>query len=89
MLERKCAMKKPELWRNHNWLHHDNAPVHTSLKTTEFVTSNNMIIVPHSPYSPDLAPRDFALFPKLKIKMKGQRFQCPTSKGNESNTQQH
>jgi hypothetical protein len=41
-----------------------NAPAHTSLKTIEFVTINNMVIVPHSPYSLDLAPCDFALFPK-------------------------
>jgi hypothetical protein len=26
-----------------------------SLKTTEFVTNNNMVIVPHPPYLPDLA----------------------------------
>jgi hypothetical protein len=34
-----------------------------------------MVIVPHPPYSPDLAPCDFALFPKLKMKLKGRRFQ--------------
>jgi transposase len=69
--------KTPELWRNHNWLlHHDNAPAHTSLKTTEFLTnSNNMVIVPHRPYSPDIAPCDFALFPKLKMKLKGRHFE--------------
>jgi hypothetical protein len=33
-----------------------------------------MVIVPHPPYSPDLAPCDFALFPKFKMKMKG-RFE--------------
>jgi transposase len=54
-----------------NWLHHDNAFAHMSLKTTEFVTNNNMVIVPHPPYSPDLAPCDFFLFPKLKMKLKG------------------
>jgi hypothetical protein len=26
------------------------------VKTTEFVTNNNMVIVPHPPYLPDLAP---------------------------------
>jgi hypothetical protein len=42
-----------------------------------------MVIVPHSPYSPDLAPCDFALFPYLKMKLKGRRFEtCLTSKGN-------
>jgi histone-lysine N-methyltransferase SETMAR len=34
-----------------------------------------MVIVPHPPYSQDLVPCDFALFPKLKIKLKGQRFE--------------
>jgi transposase len=69
--ERKCEKKRLELWQNHNWLlHHDNAPAHKSLKTTEFVTNNNMVIVPHPPYSLDLACYDFALFPKLKMKLK-------------------
>jgi hypothetical protein len=49
-----------------------NAHAHMSLKTTEFVTNNNnMVITPHPPYSLDLAPCDFALFPKLKMKLKG------------------
>ena len=34
-------------------------------------TDNNMTVVPHPPYSPDLAPSDFFLFPKLKMKLKG------------------
>jgi hypothetical protein len=29
----------------------------------------------HLPYSPDLAPADFFLFPKLKTTLKGHRFQ--------------
>jgi transposase len=81
MLEENVRRKRPELWRNHNGHHHDNAPAHTSLKTTEFVTINNMVIVPRPPYSPDLTPCDFALFPKLKIELKG-RFETVTTKGN-------
>jgi hypothetical protein len=77
-------MKKPELWRNHNWLQHDNAPAQTSLKATEFVTNNNMVIKPHPPYSPDLAPCDFALFPKLKMKLKGGRFETVSDIQRES-----
>jgi hypothetical protein len=34
-----------------------------------------MVIIPHPPYLPDLAPCDFALFPKLKMKLKGQHFE--------------
>ena len=33
-----------------------------------------MTVIPHPPYSPDLAPCDFFLFPKLKLRMKGRRF---------------
>ena len=29
---------------------------------------------PHAPYSPDLAPADFWLFPQLKMKLAGQSF---------------
>jgi hypothetical protein len=77
-------MKKPERWCNHNWLlHHDNAPAHTSLKTTEFVT-NNMIIIPHPPYLLGLAPCDFSLFLKLKMKLKGQRFETVSDIQRES-----
>jgi histone-lysine N-methyltransferase SETMAR len=31
-------------------------------------------LLEHPPYSPDLAPSDFHLFPKLKIFLAGQRF---------------
>jgi transposase len=31
--------------------------------------------VPHPPYSPDLAPADFFLFPKLRTTLKGHNFQ--------------
>jgi len=33
-----------------------------------------MVVVPHPPYSPDPAPCDFFLFLKLKLRMKGRRF---------------
>jgi hypothetical protein len=29
-----------------------------------------MAVTPHTPYSPDLAPCDFFLFPKMKLKLK-------------------
>jgi hypothetical protein len=71
---------------NHNWLlHHNNMPAHISLKTTVFVTNNNMVIVPHPRYSLDLAPCcDFALFPKLKMKLKVRRFETVSDIQRES-----
>jgi hypothetical protein len=34
-----------------------------------------MVIVPHPSYSPDIAPCDFALFPKMKMKLRGRLFE--------------
>jgi hypothetical protein len=33
-----------------------------------------MTVIPHPPYSSDLAPSGFILLPKMKIKLKGRRF---------------
>jgi hypothetical protein len=47
-LRENVQQNRAELWCNHSWLlHHDNTPTHTSLKTIEFVTNNNMVTVPH------------------------------------------
>ena len=68
--------KKPELWVNQIWvLHHDNAPAHASLLIRSYLAKHQTSVVSHPPYSPDLAPADFFLFPKLKTTLKGCRFQ--------------
>jgi transposase len=56
-------------------LHHDNATAHASLLTREFFAKNETTVVPQPPYSPDLAPANFFLFPKLKFTLKGRRFE--------------
>jgi hypothetical protein len=33
-----------------------------------------MAVTPHPPYFPDLAPCDYFLFPRMKLKLKGRRF---------------
>jgi hypothetical protein len=33
-----------------------------------------MALIPHSPYYPDLTPCDFFLFPNMKLKLKGRRY---------------
>ena len=43
----------------------DNAPVHNSILITDYSTKMGIKTVPQLPYSPDLAPRDFCLFPQL------------------------
>jgi len=74
-LRENVRRKRPQKWQNQNLIiHHDNAPAHRSFKVSQFLAKNNMTMVPHPPYSPDLAPCDFFLFPKLKLRMKGRRF---------------
>jgi hypothetical protein len=43
-----------------------------------------MVIIPHPPYSLDLVPCDFALFPKLKMKLKGWRSETASDIQRES-----
>ncbi|UYV84861.1 hypothetical protein LAZ67_X003748 [Cordylochernes scorpioides] len=74
-LREEIRQKRPDLWKNKNWLlHHDNAPANTSLLVRDLLAKNNTLMMPQPPYSPDLAPCDFFLFPKLKRPMKGRRY---------------
>jgi hypothetical protein len=44
--------KHPDKWKNNNWfLHHDNAPAHTSLVVQQFLTSKNITVSPHPPFA--------------------------------------
>jgi len=56
-------------------LHHDNNPCHTLLLVRQFLSNKNIMMCPLPPYSPDLAPCNFWLFPKVKMTMKGKRFE--------------
>ena len=47
-------------------MHQDNAPVHNSILVTDYLTKMGIKTVSQSLYSPDLAPCDFCLFPKLR-----------------------
>ncbi len=79
-LKERIRKKRPSLWaRDANgdrtfWLHHDNATPHTSNPTLALIGESGINLVPHPPYSPDLAPCDFAIFPFLKQQLTGQRF---------------
>ena len=42
---------------------HDNAPTHRSILVKDFLAKNNVTTLEHPPYSPDLIPADFYLFP--------------------------
>ena len=54
--------------------HHDNAPVHSFWIIKDVLWEFRWKLLPHPPYSPDLTPSDFFLFPKLKKHLKGVHF---------------
>jgi len=74
-LRKAIRKKRPILWLYNSWmLHYDNAPVHRLSFVSDFLEKHGTVTVPQPPYSPDLAP-DYFLFYKLKMRLKGRRFQ--------------
>jgi transposase len=66
----------PKFHNSKKWfLLHDNAPANTASVVARFLARKQVIVLHHPSYSPDLAPADFFLFPKLKSHLKGKRFQ--------------
>ena len=58
----EAALVKLGQWN----FHLDNAPVHNFILVTDYWTKMGIKTVLQPPYSPDLAPCDFRLFPKLR-----------------------
>ena len=57
----------PALFKSGQWyFHQDNTPVHNSILVSDYLAKMGIKIVLHPPYSPDLTPCDFWLFPKLR-----------------------
>ena len=70
----QIAEKRPHLAKKKMLFHHDNAPAHASAVVTAKLVELGYELPPHPPYSPDLAPCDFFLFPNLKKSLAGQKF---------------
>ncbi len=64
--------KRPETAKGEWFLHWDNAPVRTVKVVQEFLAKKSIKpLLSHPPDSPDLAPADYFLFPKLKKELAG------------------
>ncbi len=80
-LKEQVRRKRLGLWERDQdgnrgfFLHHDNATPHTAIPTLALIGESGINMVSHPPYSPDLAPCDFAIFPYLKKQLRGVRFQ--------------
>lgn len=74
LLHSKITEKRPALLKKKIILHHDNAPAHRCALTKAKLKELHYKLLEHPPYSPDLAPSDFHLFPNLKKYLRGKRF---------------
>ena len=64
---KRFRRKRPALFKSGQWhFYQDNAPVHNSILVTDCLSKISIKTVPQPPYSSDLAPCDFWLFPKLR-----------------------
>ena len=75
-LRERISRKRADLWKESPWiLHHDNAPSQKTIIVNEFLATNSTNIIEQPPYSHDMVPVDFFLFPKLKLPLRGTCFQ--------------
>ena len=61
---------------------HDKAPAHKCVLVQDFLKEEKVVQLSHRPYSPDLSPCDFFLFPLLKKTLSGHRYESQSALGS-------
>ena len=76
-LRREIAVKRPEWEERHDKviLLHDNARPHVAQAVKDAIKDFKWEVLPHPPYSPDIAPSDYHLFRSMAHGLAEQRFQ--------------
>ena len=73
-------------WTRRGWsgvrLLHDNASSHKCEVVKSFLAFEKVKVLNHPPYSPDLSPCDFFLFPRLKKMLSGNKYTSRSSLGS-------
>jgi histone-lysine N-methyltransferase SETMAR len=73
-LDGKNSCQKTRFAKEKIIFHQHIAPTHKSVMAMEKLRDLHYELLEHPPYSPNLAPSDFCLFPKFKLFLAGQRF---------------
>ncbi|GFV91874.1 uncharacterized protein TNCV_2975451 [Trichonephila clavipes] len=68
---KRAGRPRPELGSDEWLLHQNNVPAPMVLSVKQFLTSKNITVMAHPPYSPDSAPCDFFLLSTVKSFLKG------------------
>ena len=74
--------RRPKTGIRNICLIHDNAPAHKSKLVQDYLRVESIKQLPHPPYSPDLSPCDFFLFPRLKKMLSGRRYGSRSALGS-------
>jgi len=61
----------------------DHTLTHATGAVSEILEKYGWKVLPHPPYSPDMSPPAFDLFPKLKKPLRGKRFRSTEEVSNE------
>ena len=84
VLDKEIMEKRQKLaTRKGNIFHQDNARPHTSWVTRQKLLDMGWEVMPHPPYSPDLAPFDYHLFRSLQNHLNGKTFDSNEAVKNE------
>lgn len=75
-LSRALKEKRPQYEERHDKviLQHDNARPHVATQVKKYLETLKWEILPHPPYSPDIAPSDYHLFRSMTHGLSEQRF---------------
>lgn len=84
-LKQVIGEKRPKMQKKKILFHQDNAPCHKSAVTMKKLDDLGYELLPHPPYSPDLAPSDYYLFSNLKLHLQGRRYKSNEEVIDETN----
>jgi len=75
-LSRALKEKRPQYYSRHDKiiLLHDNARPHVAVPVKNYLKTLDWEVLPHPPYSPDIAPSDYHLFRSMAHALSEQRF---------------
>ncbi|KAG5319810.1 MOS1T transposase, partial [Pseudoatta argentina] len=78
-LSRALREKRPEYEQRHDKVTflHDNARPHVAKVVKKYLKTLKWDVLPHPPYSPDIAPSDYWLFRRMQHDLASHRFTSP------------
>jgi histone-lysine N-methyltransferase SETMAR len=79
----KIRQKKSPMFAAGVLILHDNVRPYASGAVSEILEKYGWQVLSHPPYSPDMSPPDFDLFPKLKKPLRGKHFRNIGEVSNE------